>query len=121
MVCMLCLQVSLPVVRRFVQSVSDQAVGVGVIRGVRPDQQLVKVKSFSFTLIRSQGFKLRFLTLRQMWPQCGRGESKNLNIAAEITDHFLERLLAFLSSLNHHKMQVHHFLAMLQFVLEISI
>ncbi|XP_042388219.1 signal recognition particle 54 kDa protein, chloroplastic-like [Zingiber officinale] len=35
--------VSLPVVRRFVQSVSDQAVGAGVIRGVRPDQQLVKI------------------------------------------------------------------------------
>ncbi|XP_057438122.1 signal recognition particle subunit SRP54, chloroplastic [Lotus japonicus] len=35
--------VSLPVVRRFVQSVSDQAVGVGVIRGVKPDQQLVKI------------------------------------------------------------------------------
>lgn len=36
---------SLPVVRRFVQSVSDQAVGMGVIRGVKPDQQLVKVIS----------------------------------------------------------------------------
>ncbi|XP_042509967.1 signal recognition particle 54 kDa protein, chloroplastic [Macadamia integrifolia] len=35
--------VSLPVVRRFVQSVSEQAVGVGLIRGVRPDQQLVKI------------------------------------------------------------------------------
>ncbi|KAL5976347.1 hypothetical protein ACLOJK_020678 [Asimina triloba] len=35
--------VSLPVVRRFVQAVSDQAVGVDLIRGVRPDQQLVKV------------------------------------------------------------------------------
>lgn len=35
--------VSLPVVRRFVQSVSDQAVGAGLIRGVRPDQQLVKI------------------------------------------------------------------------------
>ncbi|XP_047327426.1 signal recognition particle 54 kDa protein, chloroplastic-like [Impatiens glandulifera] len=34
--------VSLPVVRRFVQSVSDQAVGAGVVRGVKPDQQLVK-------------------------------------------------------------------------------
>ncbi|KAI0491476.1 hypothetical protein KFK09_025736 [Dendrobium nobile] len=33
--------VSLPVVRRFVQSVSDQAAGVGLIRGVKPDQQLV--------------------------------------------------------------------------------
>ncbi|XP_039126192.1 signal recognition particle 54 kDa protein, chloroplastic [Dioscorea cayenensis subsp. rotundata] len=35
--------VSLTVVRRFVQAVSDQAVGVGLIRGVRPDQQLVKI------------------------------------------------------------------------------
>ncbi|GAB2264198.1 hypothetical protein Droror1_Dr00026332 [Drosera rotundifolia] len=35
--------VSLPVVRRFVQSVSDQAVGVEVIREVKPDQQLVKI------------------------------------------------------------------------------
>ncbi|CAN1772163.1 Signal recognition particle 54 kDa protein, chloroplastic [Linum perenne] len=35
--------VSLPVVRRFVQSVSEEAVGVGLIRGVRPDQQLVKI------------------------------------------------------------------------------
>ncbi|XP_008784030.2 signal recognition particle 54 kDa protein, chloroplastic [Phoenix dactylifera] len=35
--------VSLPVVRRFVQSVGEQAVGVGLIRGVRPDQQLVKI------------------------------------------------------------------------------
>ncbi|PKA65496.1 Signal recognition particle 54 kDa protein, chloroplastic [Apostasia shenzhenica] len=35
--------VSLPVVRRFVQNVSDRVVGVGLIRGVRPDQQLVKI------------------------------------------------------------------------------
>ncbi|GAU16096.1 hypothetical protein TSUD_339670 [Trifolium subterraneum] len=35
--------VSLPVVRRFVQSVGDQAVGVGVVKGVKPDQQLVKI------------------------------------------------------------------------------
>nr|GMD86802.1 signal recognition particle 54 kDa protein, chloroplastic [Ipomoea batatas]GMD88420.1 signal recognition particle 54 kDa protein, chloroplastic [Ipomoea batatas]GMD89809.1 signal recognition particle 54 kDa protein, chloroplastic [Ipomoea batatas] len=35
--------VSLPVVRRFVQSISDQAVGTGLIRGVRPDQQMVKI------------------------------------------------------------------------------
>ncbi|KAJ4877859.1 hypothetical protein Rs2_42877 [Raphanus sativus] len=35
--------VSLPVVRKFVQSVSDQAVGMGVIRGFKPDQQLVKI------------------------------------------------------------------------------
>lgn len=37
--------VSLPVVRRFVQSVSEAAVGTGVIRGVKPDQQLVKIVS----------------------------------------------------------------------------
>lgn len=42
------LQVSLPVVRRFVQTVSEQAVGVGVTRGVKPDQQLVKVCVFVF-------------------------------------------------------------------------
>lgn len=36
-------QVSLPVVRRFVSSVSDKALGANAIRGVRPDQQLVKV------------------------------------------------------------------------------
>ncbi|CAN6445368.1 unnamed protein product [Victoria cruziana] len=35
--------VSLPVVRRFVQAVTEQSVGVGLIRGVRPDQQLVKI------------------------------------------------------------------------------
>ncbi|PWZ43630.1 Signal recognition particle protein, chloroplastic [Zea mays] len=37
--------VSLPVVRRFIESVSEKAVGTDVIRGVRPDQQLVKVVS----------------------------------------------------------------------------
>jgi len=36
-------QVSLPVVRRFIESVSEKAVGTDVIRGVSPDQQLVKV------------------------------------------------------------------------------
>ena len=36
-------QVSLPVVRRFIESVSEKAVGTDVIRGVGPDQQLVKV------------------------------------------------------------------------------
>lgn len=35
--------VSLPVVRKFVKSVSEKAVGTEVVRGVRPDQQLVKV------------------------------------------------------------------------------
>ncbi|KAG2584427.1 signal recognition particle 54 kDa protein, chloroplastic-like [Panicum virgatum] len=35
--------VSLPVVRRFIESVSEKAVGTDVIRGVSPDQQLVKV------------------------------------------------------------------------------
>ncbi|KAL6870943.1 hypothetical protein ACP4OV_014791 [Aristida adscensionis] len=35
--------VSLPVVRRFIDSVSEKAVGTDVIRGVKPEQQLVKV------------------------------------------------------------------------------
>eukprot|EP00252_Welwitschia_mirabilis_P007346 TRINITY_DN1859_c0_g1_i1.p1 TRINITY_DN1859_c0_g1~~TRINITY_DN1859_c0_g1_i1.p1 ORF type:complete len:552 (-),score=137.08 TRINITY_DN1859_c0_g1_i1:472-2127(-) len=35
--------VSLPVVRRFVKVVTEEAVGARVVRGVRPDQQLVKV------------------------------------------------------------------------------
>lgn len=42
-------QVSLPVVRRFVQAVTEQSVGVGLIRGVRPDQQLVKVDFIVFS------------------------------------------------------------------------
>uniref|UniRef100_A0A453HNK6 Signal recognition particle SRP54 helical bundle domain-containing protein n=1 Tax=Aegilops tauschii subsp. strangulata TaxID=200361 RepID=A0A453HNK6_AEGTS len=35
--------VSLPVVRRFVSSVSEKALGSDVIRGIRPEQQLVKI------------------------------------------------------------------------------
>eukprot|EP00898_Chlorokybus_atmophyticus_P003960 jgi/Chlat1/4565/Chrsp29S04597 len=35
--------VSLPVVRRFIKRVEDKAVGVSVLKGVKPDQQLVKV------------------------------------------------------------------------------
>ncbi|RLM98224.1 hypothetical protein C2845_PM06G13980 [Panicum miliaceum] len=35
--------VSLPVVRRFVSSVSEKALGADTIRGVRPEQQLVKI------------------------------------------------------------------------------
>lgn len=52
-------QVSLPVVRRFVQAVSDQAVGTGLIRGVKPDQQLVKVR-FIFILFFSL-FQLKLM------------------------------------------------------------
>ena len=36
-------QVSLPIVRQFVASVERDALGVAVLKGVRPDQQLVKV------------------------------------------------------------------------------
>ena len=36
-------QVSLPVVRQFVKSVEETALGTKVVKGVRPDQQLVKV------------------------------------------------------------------------------
>uniref|UniRef100_A0A0D3HID3 signal-recognition-particle GTPase n=1 Tax=Oryza barthii TaxID=65489 RepID=A0A0D3HID3_9ORYZ len=35
--------VSLPVVRRFVSSISEKALGSDLIRGVRPEQQLVKI------------------------------------------------------------------------------
>lgn len=38
-----CHQVSLPIVRQFVKSVEEKALGVKVLKGVRPDQQLVKV------------------------------------------------------------------------------
>ena len=38
-----CVQVSLPIVRQFVKSVEEKALGVKVLKGVRPDQQLVKV------------------------------------------------------------------------------
>ena len=34
---------SLPIVRQFVKSVEEKALGVKVLKGVRPDQQLVKV------------------------------------------------------------------------------
>jgi hypothetical protein len=36
-------QVSLPIVRQFVGAVEREALGVKVLKGVRPDQQLVKV------------------------------------------------------------------------------
>ena len=36
-------QVSLPVVRRFVARVEERALGTAVLKGVKPEQQLVKV------------------------------------------------------------------------------
>ena len=36
-------QVSLPVVRRFVARVEERALGTTVLKGVKPEQQLVKV------------------------------------------------------------------------------
>lgn len=58
-------QVSLPVVRRFVQSISDQAVGTGLIRGVRPDQQMVKVWFISISVNKQSSLALIFSVL---WP-----------------------------------------------------
>ncbi|CAJ2632332.1 unnamed protein product [Trifolium pratense] len=58
--------VSLPVVRRFVQSVSDQAVGVGVVRGVKPDQQLVKIVYDE--LIKLMGGEVSELTFAKSGP-----------------------------------------------------
>ena len=39
------LQVSVPVARSFIESVTEKAIGTDVIRGVQPEQQLVKVYS----------------------------------------------------------------------------
>jgi hypothetical protein len=39
------LQVSVPVARSFIESVTEKAVGTDVIPGVEPEQQLVKVRS----------------------------------------------------------------------------
>ncbi|KAM0980632.1 hypothetical protein FF1_013933 [Malus domestica] len=58
--------VSLPVVRRFVQAVSDQAVGVGVIRGVKPDQQLVKIVNDE--LVKLMGGEVSELTFAKSGP-----------------------------------------------------
>lgn len=49
--------------RRFIQSVSEQAVGVGVTRGVKPDQQLVKV-SVQLTLFCAEIMQANSVT----WP-----------------------------------------------------
>lgn len=40
---MLDLQVSLPIVRQFVKAVEEKALGVQVIKGVKPEQMLVRV------------------------------------------------------------------------------
>uniref|UniRef100_A0A803L2V7 signal-recognition-particle GTPase n=1 Tax=Chenopodium quinoa TaxID=63459 RepID=A0A803L2V7_CHEQI len=60
--------VSLPVVRRFVQSVSDQAVGVGLIRGVKPDQQLVKIVKDE--LVKLMGGEVSELVFFKIWSHC---------------------------------------------------
>ena len=39
------LQVSVPEARSFIESVTEKAIGTDVIRGVQPEQQLVKVYS----------------------------------------------------------------------------
>ncbi|CAI8614862.1 unnamed protein product [Vicia faba] len=58
--------VSLPVVRRFVQSVTDKAVGVGVTRGVKPDQQLVKIVQDE--LVQLMGGEVSELTFAKSGP-----------------------------------------------------
>ncbi|XP_010245292.1 PREDICTED: signal recognition particle 54 kDa protein, chloroplastic [Nelumbo nucifera] len=58
--------VSLPVVRRFVQAVSEQVVGVGLIRGVRPDQQLVKIVHDE--LVKLMGGEVSELTFAKSGP-----------------------------------------------------
>lgn len=47
------------------QAVSDQAVGVGLIRGVKPDQQLVKVVG-SFTICGYSAVKINLERINYM-------------------------------------------------------
>ena len=68
-------QVSLPIVRKFVASVEAAALGVKVVKGVRPDQQLVKVVNDE--LVRLMGGQQEDLVDPKDGPQArpGRGIS----------------------------------------------
>ena len=59
-------QVSLPVVRSFVKNVTEKAVGVGVIKGVRPDQQLVKVYDYVKIALLCNNHRVKELVLSKV-------------------------------------------------------
>ena len=63
---------SLPIVRQFVASVEAAALGVKVVKGVRPDQQLVKVVNDE--LIRLMGGQQADLVDPKDGPQAGLPE-----------------------------------------------
>ena len=64
---MLPMQVSLPVVRKFIKQVEEEALGIKVIKGVKPDQQLVKVVNDQ--LIELMGGKEQGLEVPKRGPQ----------------------------------------------------
>jgi signal recognition particle subunit SRP54 len=59
--------VSLPVVRRFIKSVEGNAVGQGVVKGVEPGQQLVKVVRDE--LVQLMGGEMEELRIPDVGPQ----------------------------------------------------
>ena len=63
------LQVSLPTVRKFVKSLEEKALGTKVVKGARPDQQLVKVVNDE--LIALMGGKQAELNVPNDGPQAG--------------------------------------------------
>lgn len=62
-------QVSLPVVRRFIKAVEEAAIGEGVVKGVEPGQQLVKVVNTE--LIKLMGGDKEGLVAPDQGPQVG--------------------------------------------------
>eukprot|EP00192_Tetraselmis_astigmatica_P002750 CAMPEP_0117671428 /NCGR_PEP_ID=MMETSP0804-20121206/13326_1 /TAXON_ID=1074897 /ORGANISM="Tetraselmis astigmatica, Strain CCMP880" /LENGTH=569 /DNA_ID=CAMNT_0005479883 /DNA_START=21 /DNA_END=1730 /DNA_ORIENTATION=+ len=59
--------VSLPVVRRFIKNVEESAIGAGVVKGVEPGQQLVKVVNEE--LVKLMGGKMEGLVTPDSGPQ----------------------------------------------------
>lgn len=64
------LQVSLPVVRKFVKQVEETALGVKVVKGIKPNEQLVKVVSDQ--LIELMGGEQQDLVKPARGPQVSR-------------------------------------------------
>lgn len=81
-------QVSLPIVRQFVKSVEEKALGVKVLKGVRPDQQLVKVVNDQ--LVELMGGQQEDLNDPKDGPQVCMKD--NFVVAAEIDAVPVERL-----------------------------
>ena len=65
---------SLPVVRKFVKQVEETALGVKVVKGIRPDQQLVKVVNDQ--LIELMGGQQQNLNKSTKGPQVGTSSTQ---------------------------------------------